>query len=151
MTLFASLAAITALAQSAGRIYIEDFEIAPDSTVTVNVMLTNVEATQGVQFRMIMPQGLEVEDMELTKYSRKMKMTLASNQKADTWMVAVYSMSLTAFQPDTAALLTLTLTARPGFEGGNITLNKSMGTDENFVTIHYDDSSTTVTRIRGTE
>ena len=145
IALLAALATMAAMAQSEGRIYVEDFDIAPDSTATVEVLLTNVEATRGVQFKMTLPQGLEIEDMELTKYSRKMKMSLANNQKANNWMVAVYSMSLTVFPPDTAkAVMTLTLTAKPGFEGGDIIFNKSMGSNEDYITKYYDDSATKV-------
>lgn len=145
-TLLAALAATTALAQTGGRIYIEDFEIAPDSTIAVPVMLANAEATQGLQFNMYLPDGLTLEEIELTKYSRRLKMNAVDNRKDDKWIVAVYSMSQTSFPPDTAAVLTLTLTARPEFQGGNIIIKKSQGSSLDFSTIYYDDSSTTVTR-----
>lgn len=149
ITLLASIAAMTALAQSNGCIYIEDFEIAPDSTIAVPVMLTNAESTQGLQFKMILPDGLVLEDIELTKYSRRFKMNVAKNMKNDKWIVAVYTMEQSAFPPDTAAILSMTLTALHEFEGGNITITKSQGSSQEFTTINYDDSSTTVTRASG--
>lgn len=149
MALLAALAAMTALAQTGGCIYIEDFEIAPDSTVAVPVMLTNAAATQGLQFNLYLPDGLVLEEIEPTKYSRKLKMDVADNRKDDRWIVAVYSMSQTAFPPDTAAVLTITLTAKPDFEGGNITIVKSKGSSLDFTTVNYDDSTTTVTRAPG--
>ena len=141
----ALLMAFTALAQG-NRVIIEDFEIAPDSTLTVPVMLTNAEATQGFQFQMLLPQGLVVEDMELTKYSRRMKMSLAKNEKNGKWIVAVYSLEQTAFPPDTAKVILMTLTALPEFEGGDITISKSQGSSLEDTSINYDDSSATVTR-----
>ena len=48
-TLLAVCVAVCAMAQ-ANRVYIEDFEICPDSVVTVPVMLANVDETRGVQF-----------------------------------------------------------------------------------------------------
>ena len=146
ITIVAVLATMSALAQGNGRIYIEDFEIAPDSTITVQVMLENVEPTQGCQFKMTLPDGLTLEEIELTKYSRKLKMSQANNLKNGKWIVAVYSMNQTAYPPDNAAILAITLTALPAFEGGTITISKSQGSSQEFTTINYDDSSTTVTR-----
>ena len=149
ITLLAALATTAALAQSNGRIYIENFVIAPDSTVTVQVMLENVETTHGCQFKMALPDGLTLEETELTKYSRKLKMSQANNLKNGQWIVAVYSMNNTSFPPDNAAILTMTLTAQPAFEGGIITITKSMGSSEELTTIYYDDNSTTVTLAPG--
>lgn len=146
ITILAVLAAISVQAQSNGCIYIEDFEIAPDSTITVPVMLTNAEASQGLQFKMHLPDGLILEEIELSKYSRRLKMNVASNMKDDKWIVAVYSMSQNAFPPDTAEVLKMTLTAQPEFEGGIINIFKSMGSNMDFISIDYDDSSTTVKR-----
>ena len=146
ITLLAAFISMAAVAQSSGCIYIEDFEIAPDSTLTVPVMLTNAEATQGFQFQMLLPQGLVVEDMELTKYSRRMKMSLAKNEKNGKWIVAVYSLEQTSFPPDTAKVILMTLTALPEFEGGDITISKSQGSSLEYTSINYDDSSATVTR-----
>lgn len=149
ITLLVTFITVTALAQTGGCIYIEDFEIAPDSTIAVPVMLTNAEATQGLQFNMYLPDGLILEEIELTKYSRRLKMNVVDNRKDDRWIVAVYSMSQTTFPPDTAAVLTLTLTASPDFQGGDITIKKSQGSSLDFSTIYYDDSSTTVTPALG--
>ena len=148
ITLLAAIATVAAMAQSSGRIFIEDFSIAPDSTVTVPVMLTNAEPTQGIQFKMSLPQGLMLEEMELTKYSRRQKMDVAKSHKNGTWIVTVYSMSLNAYPPDTAAVLMLTLTAEPEFEGGEIAIWSSKGSSEEFTTINYDDSAATVTATR---
>ncbi|MBQ6166054.1 MAG: hypothetical protein IJK41_01265 [Muribaculaceae bacterium] len=142
-------ATVTALAQGNGRIYIEDFEITPDSTVMVQVMLENSEPTQGFQFNMNLPEGLTLEEIELTKYSRKMKMNQANKLKNGSWIVAVYSMEQTAYPPDTAAVLTLTMTALPDFEGGNINIDKCQGSSLEYTTINYDNSYAVVTRKPG--
>lgn len=141
----AAFAAIAAMAQSSGRFFIEDFEIAPDSTVTVTVMLTNNEPTQGFQFNMTLPPGLNADNIELTKYSRKLKMNVSSNLKDNTLIVAVYPMSHSLYSPDTAGVLTMEMTASPQFNGGDITIWRGQGSSEDFKTINYDESSTTVT------
>ena len=149
MTILSICVAMTAFAQGNGSIYIEDFEVAPDSTVTVQVMLTNAVPTHGLQFKMTLPDGLILEEAELSKYSRRLKMNLAKNRNDDNWIVAVYSMDQTTYPPDTAPVLTLTLTAEPEFAGGNIIIKKSQGTDDEFTTIYYNDSTTTVTCASG--
>ena len=75
-------------------------------------------------------------------------MDVAKSHKNGTWIVAVYSMSLNAYPPDTAAVLMLTLTAEPEFEGGEIAIWSSKGSSEEFTTINYDDSAATVTATR---
>lgn len=149
-TLLAALAALTAVAQSNGRIYIDDFDIAADSTAIVQVMLANPDPTLGLQFKMTVPDGLRVDEMELTKYSDRLKMNLANKLKGSTWSVAVYSMSLMPYPSDTAAVMTLKLTALPGFAGGDISIYRSQGSTEDFTTIHYDDSRAAVTLRPGT-
>ena len=141
----AAFAAIAAVAQSNGRFFIEDFEIAPDSTVVVTVMLSNNEPTQGFQFNMTLPPGLNADNIELTKYSRKLKMNVSNNLKGDTMIVAVYPMAHSLYAPDTAGVLTMEMTASPQGNGGNSTSGRAQGSSEDFKTINYDDSSTTVT------
>jgi len=144
--LLAALATLTAAAQHDNTIYIEDFEMAPDSTVTVNVTLANGEPTGGFQFRMSLPAGLQVEDIELTRHSKKHKMYLASNQVNDsTWMVVVYPMGQDVLPTDSVAVLRLTLTAAQQFNGGIIAITRAMGASQESTTIYYDDSTANVT------
>lgn len=144
--LLTAFVALMGAAQGGGRIFIENFDIAPDSTVTVQVMLDNPEPTLGLQFKMTMPEGLTVDELELTKYSKKLKMNLADRLNGDTWIIAVYSMALDQYPPNTAAVLTMTVTASPEFEGGDIAIYRSQGSTEDFVTIKYDDTHTAVLR-----
>ncbi len=146
ITLLAALAAVAAVAQSRGCVYIENLELVPDSTVTVPVMLACLEPTQGLQFKMSLPDGLILEEMELTKRSRRLDMNLAKKHKGDTWNVAVYTMSMASFPPDTTAVIHATLRALPQFQGGEIHIWKCQGCSQDFTTINYDDSYTTVMR-----
>lgn len=145
IAMLVAVATLTAMAQRSNSIYIEDFEIAPDSSAIVNVMLANNEITRGFQFKMKLPDGLEVDDIELTKHAKRQQMNIASNLTKGNWIVAVYPSGLTSLPADTAAVLTIYFTALPQFEGGRITITKSMGSSEENTTIYYDDSSTTVT------
>ena len=61
MIIFALLVALDAVSQS-NRIYVEPFEICPDSIVAVPVMLANESPTRGLEFNMTLPEGLVVDD-----------------------------------------------------------------------------------------
>ena len=67
--------ALCAMAQN-NRIYIEDFEIDPDSTVTVSVILANESPTRGVQFNMTLPPGLILKSSKVTAYSSEYFMSM---------------------------------------------------------------------------
>ena len=66
--ILALMMALGALAQR-NVVYIEDFEICPDSTVTLPVMMANSDPTRGIQFNMSLPLGLNLIEKELTEYS----------------------------------------------------------------------------------
>lgn len=115
--------ALCATAQN-NRIYIEDFEIDPDSTVTVPVMLANETPTRGIQFNMSLPEGLILKKTRITDYSSDYAMTLTcrySNNEG-CYMVFIYPSAAICYDPDTAAVMTVTFAAQPDFKGGTINL-----------------------------
>ncbi len=139
--------AFSADAQSQTRVYIEDFEICPDSSVVVPVILANVERTRGLQFYLTLPEGLTKVREELTEYSLDNKMTLSCpySEKNACHMVFIYPSNGNMYPPDTMEVMTFTFKAESTFKGGFIRLWKCRGSTRNNTTIIYQDDTTTVT------
>lgn len=143
------LAVCVALCAMAGtnRIYIEDFEIDPDSTVTVPVMLANEDPTRGVQFNMTLPPGLILKSSKVTDYSSEYTMSLTCRySEADGhYLLFLYPMGPICYDPDTAAVLTVTFAAQPDFKGGTISLWKCRGSTIDNHSFVIGDATTIVT------
>lgn len=144
--ILAALIAVGASAQS-NRVYIEDFEIYPDSTLLVPVMLANSDSTRGVQFYMTMPEGLDVEKFKLNDYANEYGMLLDARFSTNLgcYVVFEYPFDRVCFPPDTAAVLMIEFYAEPGFTGGELTLWKCMGATIDNKSIIMEGGTTTVT------
>ena len=141
--MFALLA--TMPAKGDGVLYIEDFEIVPGTTIKVPVLLTNVDPTRGVQFQVTEPDGLQIEDFELSKYSKAHKMNQFGNLRGQVWVMGMYPSGEVCFEPDTAAvIMMLEITAAPDFKGGDIILWKQRGSTMDSETIYFEDHTTRV-------
>ena len=144
LTMMATVVAVCAMAQ-ANYVYIEDFEIAPGETLEVPLLLTNADETRGVQFNITLPDGLQLEDYELTKYARSRKMNTFGNDKGNYWCLGMYPSQSVCFEPqEKAAIMTLYLTAGNDFKGGEILLWKQRGSTMDSKAIKFDDHTTTV-------
>jgi len=121
--LLAALVAVTAMAQT-NRVYIEDFSIEPDSTVVVPVFFANVVPSRGLQFNLSLPEGLTLTKSRLTQYSKEYAMILTCrySNRDQCYGVFIYPSGAICFDPDTAAVMELWLTAQPDFSGGEISL-----------------------------
>jgi hypothetical protein len=139
-----ALAALTVDAQN-NSIYIEDFEIVPDSVMEVPVILANESPARGLQFIVTLPQGLSLESSELTRYSESMKMNLVSQPKGDGHMMFIYSMAYVSYPVDTAAIMTLSVRAASDFKGGNIVISKGLGSTLENESFSINCGTTTVT------
>ena len=144
MTLMAVAMALLATAQT-NRIYIEDFEIHPDSTAVVPVMLANEEPTRGLQFCMTLPEGLELMKYEMTALAKEYEMQSISSFIDGVWTLGMYPMDRVCLPPDTVAVYMLTFAAAPEFKGGQIRVWKCRGSTIDNVTIWMGDDTTTVT------
>ena len=118
--------AFNAMAQN-NRIYIKDFEIIPDSSVLVPVILANQDTTCGFQFNMTLPDGLEVEKVSMTDRIRDLGMKLEYHERNGSSVVMIYSMQLAYCVPDTIEVLTIKFKADADFKGGEVTLWKCRG------------------------
>ena len=123
MIFAASLAVMAALAQG-GHIYIDDFEIIPDSTLTVPVILANTDSTRGVQFYMTLPDGLALDECAPSAYSRSYEMTTTTRwtDEEGFYLVMLFPSARICLPPDTAEVILLTFLAQSDFKGGDINL-----------------------------
>jgi len=129
MTLMmAAVMALTAMSQT-NSIFIEDFEICPDSVALVPVLLANDDATRGLQFNMTLPPGLDVARCKLTDRSLDLDMTVLfdRDRQSRSCTVIIYSHKASSFDPGRDAVATLTIKASSDFRGGDIKLWKLRG------------------------
>lgn len=138
--------ALCAMAQN-NRVYIEDFEIDPDSTVTVPVMLANERPTRGMQFNLTLPPGLILKSSKVTDYSSEYLMTSTCrySEKGGYYMVFIFPMAAVCYDPDTAAVMTITFAAQPDFKGGTISLWNCTGSTIDNHPFPIEGASTVVT------
>lgn len=144
MTILLVLSSLAAAAQS-NSIYIDNFEIVPDSVMEVPVILANESPTRGLQFIVTLPQGLSLESSELTRYSKSQQMSMVCEPKGDGYMMFIYSMNYVSYPVDTAAIVTMKLCAASSFKGGDIIISKAFGSSMENKTIPIDGGTTTVT------
>ena len=135
--------AFNAVAQN-NRIYIEDFEIIPDSSVLVPVILANQDTTCGFQFNMTLPDGLEVEKVSMTDRIRDLEMKLEYHERNGSSVVMIYSMQLAYCVPDTIEVLTIKFKADADFKGGEVSLWKCRGARTDNTGLILSDATTRV-------
>lgn len=143
-TVCALLMAITAMAQG-NRIIIEDFEISPDSTLTVPVILANADTTRGVQFNLTMPEGLQIKNMQASSYSRSLGMSISRNYQNGVHIVLLHASNRVGYPPDSAVIANMKVVADPDFKGGQIFVWKVIGSTMDNVTFSIDGDTTNVT------
>lgn len=145
MTIVLVMTALGAMANS-NRVYIDHFEVYPDSTITVPIMLSNTDETRGVQFYMTLPQGLKIKKSALTDHSKDYDMHLSVNysKEAKCYTVFIYPMNRICLPPDTKAIMTIKLAASSEFKGGDVVFFNVCGSTIDNVLIHMDGSSTSV-------
>lgn len=145
MVMMAALIMLAAVAQQRNRIYIENFEIYPDSSLTVPVMLANMDSTRGIQFNITLPSGLRISECELTAYAKEYDMHIFENNNGGVLTIGMYPFSRVCFPPDTMAVMTINFEAMTDFKGGEIFLWKCRGSTMENTTIFIGDDTTTVT------
>ena len=121
------LLALPCVAQS-NRIYMDDFEIMPDSTVVMPVILANESPSRGLQFDVTLPEGLTKTQHVLTDHSREYDMNLSCQRIGENkYQVMIYPSSRICYPVDTTAVMTFTFKAKPDFKGGDILFINCMG------------------------
>lgn len=146
MILVAVLVTMPCWAQG-NKIYIEDFEIEPDSSITVPVMMANADSTRGVQFNLTLPQGLALSEFVISSYSHSYEMTMTCRLTDDGnhYVVMVYPNGPICFPAGTASIVLMTFTASSNFKGGIINVWKCRGSTIDNHVIEFEGGNTTVT------
>ena len=120
---FIVLLVVTLCANATDRFYIEDFEIAPGETRTVNILLDNETVYTAFQTDIYMPEGLTIEqedgDYIFDLTSRKANdHTIMSQLRPDgTIRIAVFSMNVKAIKGNSGAVITFNLIAADDYMG----------------------------------
>lgn len=144
MIMVALLLAMGAKAQN-NRLYVEDFEICPDSMIIVHVNLANQDETRGLQFNLTLPDGLMIVEHAVTALSAKYNMYGFGQKNGNVWTLGMYPMGAICLPPDTAAVVELHIHVAPQFRGGKIIVWKCRGSTIDNKTIYMDGDTATVT------
>lgn len=146
MAVLAVLLSLPLMGQE-NRIYIEGFEVEPDSTITVPVMVCNADSTRGLQFNISLPDGLSFDNCVVSAYSRRNEMTISCqyDKAHHYYLVLIYPLGRISFPAGVADVAQLTLTAQSGFKGGDIVIWKCFGSTVDNKAIAFDGETATVT------
>lgn len=146
MIIVAVLMALPCWAQG-NKVYIEDFEIEPDSSITVPVMMANADSTRGVQFNITLPEGMGLDGFAVSDYSRQYEMTMTCRlaDEGTFYVAMVYPNGRICFPAGTEPVALLTFTASSNFKGGIIKVWKCRGSTIDNHVIEFDGALTTVT------
>ena len=107
------------------RLYMDDFEIEPDSLKTMSLILANEIPTRGFQFTLILPQGIYLDDCEVTDYSKEYKMGMSCNfLDPSHYLLFVFPSIRVCYPPDTVAVALFTFGAESDFKGGDILIEE---------------------------
>ena len=115
--------AVTVTAQGfivlGNEFYMNDFEIAPGTTLRVPVVLDNhASAIAGFQFDMYLPSGITTTASSFTLSDRKGEThQLVANYNGDHWSVVAFGFPTADFSGDSGDILYIDLTASKSFTG----------------------------------
>lgn len=118
--------AVTVTAQGfivlGNEFYMNDFEIAPGTTLRVPVVLDNhASAIAGFQFDMYLPSGITTTASSFTLSDRKGEThQLVANYNGDHWSVVAFSFPTADFSGDSGDILYIDLTASKSFTGSAV-------------------------------
>jgi len=147
MTIIVALLTAASVNAQVNRLYIDDFEIYPDSTCIVDLILANESPTRGLQVNLTVPPGLRLLSSNLTEYTEELGMNLfGGNVNDSTKLIGMFPPSIMCLPADTIAIVTLKFYAYPEFTGGTVKLWKGMGStiDNDPFTIDGDTTLVTV-------
>ena len=118
--------AVTVTAQGfivlGNEFYMNDFEIAPGTTLRVPVVLDNhASAIAGFQFDMYLPSGITTTASSFTLSDRKGEThQLVANYNGDHWSVVAFGFPTADFSGDSGDILYIDFTASKSFTGSAV-------------------------------
>lgn len=143
MTLVA-LATLVAQAQG-NRLLMEDFVIEPDSCIVVPVTYANADSTRGLQFNLTPPQGLTIDNVKASRYSKKKGWSVSYYEQDGTTAVVIYKLGKVTFPPDSMPVAVVEFVADSGFKGGELEIWKCRGAAMDNASIIIDGTTVRVT------
>ncbi|MBR5086126.1 MAG: hypothetical protein IKX31_03865 [Muribaculaceae bacterium] len=102
--------------------YMDDFEIAPGTTLHVPVVLDNhASAIAGFQFDMYLPEGITTTASSFTLSDRKGEThQLVANKNGDHWSVVAFGYPTADFSGDSGDIMFIDFTASKSFTGSAV-------------------------------
>ena len=128
---------IAAFAQGNNKLYIEDFDIAPGQTKTLDIILENEDPVSSLQFDITFPTGLSYVEGSLEKVTSRITRTshsiLAVKQEESVYRMGILStsseMANSAVKLKEGALLRIKVKADIDYKGSSINITDIIGSN----------------------
>ena len=128
---------IAAFAQGNNKLYIEDFDIAPGQTKTLDIILENEDPVSSLQFDITFPTGLSYVEGSLEKVTSRITRTshsiLAVKQEESVYRMGILStsseMANSAVKLKEGALLRIQVKAAIDYKGSSIKITNIIGSN----------------------
>ena len=132
-----AMGCIAAFAQGNNKLYIEDFDIAPGQTKTLDIILENEDPVSSLQFDITFPTGLSYVEGSLEKVTSRITRTshsiLAVKQEESVYRMGILStsseMANSAVKLNEGALLRIKVKAAIDYKGSSIKITKIIGSN----------------------
>ena len=132
-----AMGCIAAFAQGNNKLYIEDFDIAPGETKTLDIILENEDPVSSLQFDITFPTGLSYVEGSLEKVTSRITRTshsiLAVKQEESVYRMGILStsseMANSAVKLKEGALLRINVKADIDYKGSSIQITDIIGSN----------------------
>ena len=132
-----AMGCIAAFAQGNNKLYIEDFDIAPGQTKTLDIILENEDPVSSLQFDITFPTGLSYVEGSLEKVTSRITRTshsiLAVKQEESVYRMGILStsseMANSAVKFNEGALLRIKVKAAIDYKGSSIKITNIIGSN----------------------
>ena len=132
-----AMGCIAAFAQGNNKLYIEDFDIAPGETKTLDIILENEDPVSSLQFDITFPTGLSYVENTLERVTSRITRTshsiLAVKQEESVYRMGILStsseMANSAVKLKEGALLRIKVKADIDYKGSSINITDIIGSN----------------------
>ena len=132
-----AMGCIAAFAQGNNKLYIEDFDIAPGETKTLDIILENEDPVSSLQFDITFPTGLSYVENTLERVTSRITRTshsiVAAKQGENVYRMGILSTSSetanSAVKLKEGALLRIKVKADIDYKGSSIKITKIIGSN----------------------
>ena len=132
-----AMGCIAAFAQGNNKLYIEDFDIAPGETKTLDIILENEDPVSSLQFDITFPTGLSYVEESLERVTSRITRTshsiVAAKQGENVYRMGILStsseMANSAVKLKEGALLRIKVKADIDYKGSSIKITQIIGSN----------------------